>query len=86
MTDYNFKWIPVSEMLPEHDEDVLLCFKEGPSCPYYQIQVGSLGTHEVEDNNFEIIGYADVWYTDECYAPFEDVAAWMPLPEPYKEV
>ena len=84
------EWIPVSERLPERlperDEDVLLCFKEGPDCPYYQIQVGSLGTHEIEDNNFEQIGVATVWYTDEYYYDFDRVSAWMPLPKPYKEV
>lgn len=29
--------------------------------------------------------YADDCYYFECYEDIDDVKAWMPLPEPYKE-
>lgn len=77
-------WIPCSERLPEYGKDVLICFKEGPTCPFNQIQVGHLGMHDIEDNNFKKIGEAIVWYTHVYYSCFDSVIAWMPLPEPYK--
>ena len=72
------KWIPVTEMLPVSGDKVLVYFKER------YIKIAQLGTHEVEDNNFRIIGRKNVWYTDMYYCDFDTVLAWIPLPEPYK--
>ena len=77
-------WIPCSERLPEEKKDILICFKDGRDCPWSQIQVGHLGEHEVEDNDFREIGKVKVWYTDRFYYIFDKVIAWMPLPQPYK--
>ena len=82
--EFSNAWIPVHEHPPEEDEDVILQFKEGRDCPDPAIQIGHIGEHVIENNNFEQIGIATVWYTDEYYYPFEQVIAWMPLPEPYE--
>ena len=78
------RWIPCSERLPKYGKRVLVCFKAGRKCPHDQIQVGCFGTHEVEDEWFEKIGNVTVLYTDKYYYPFDNVTAWMPLPEPYE--
>ncbi len=83
-TEHNNGWIPVSERLPEEHKNVLLYFKSGRYCPHNPFQIGHIGTHEIEDHFFEQIGVATVWYTNNYYYDFDQVAAWMPLPDPYK--
>ena len=78
------RWIPCSERLPEYGDDVLVYFKAGRYCPHNRIQVGHLGTHEVEDQFFEAIGSAMVWYTDNFYYRLDNVVAWAPIPEPWE--
>lgn len=65
-----FKWIPVSERLPEEEKDVLVCNANGD----IEISSGSYST-ELKNNDF-------IWYTSGWR--FGKVIAWMPLPEPYK--
>lgn len=66
------KWIPVSERLPSYGEDVLLSI-DGQFCAVgYIVQTNDERWYE--------------WYYNGWYHPYEDVTAWMPLPEPYKEV
>lgn len=77
------QWISCSERLPENWKKVLVFFKAGRKCPHDRIQVGHFGTHEVEDEWFEIIDNVTVLYTDKYYYPLDAVAAWMPLPEPW---
>lgn len=61
------RWIPVSERLPESDEDVLV--------------TNGIGTY---------VGWIDPtdngWRVDSKSKYFmDDILAWMPLPEPFKE-
>lgn len=68
------RWIPVSERLPENKKTVLVTFK-----------------HFVSGNT---IGLGSVillrgkphWHVREQSLGTYDVLAWMPLPEPYREV
>lgn len=72
------QWIPVTERLPERNESVLLCMKSRSSRTGMCIQTGSY------DNGFWFIQGAAGY---ESLATFEfHVLAWMPLPEPYREV
>lgn len=63
-------WIPCSERLPAYGEDVLISI--GGYC-----NVG----HIVPVNKEEQYN----WYFSGWYHFPNDVDAWMPLPEPYKE-
>lgn len=72
------QWIPVTERLPERNESVLLCMKNRSSRTGMCIQTGSY------DNGFWFVQGAAGY---ESLATFEFyVLAWMPLPEPYREV
>lgn len=72
------QWIPVAERMPERNKSVLLCMKSRSSRTGMCIQTGSY------DNGFWFIQGAAGY---ESLATFEfHVLAWMPLPEPYREV
>lgn len=71
-------WIPVAERMPERNKSVLLCMKSWSSRTGMCIQTGSY------DNGFWFVQGAAGY---ESLATFEFyVLAWMPLPEPYREV
>lgn len=71
-------WIPVTERLPERNKSVLLCMKSRTLRTGMCIQTGSY------DNGFWFVQGAAGY---ESLATFEfHVLAWMPLPEPYREV
>lgn len=74
-------WILTIEKLPEEGRFVLLCFKNGKTCPHFRYQVGYLGMHDIEDNNFVKTGEKQVWYTNNFYYDFDEVIAWMPIPD-----
>ena len=72
------KWIPVSERLPENDEDVLVCYPQGGmEVVYYHI-----------DNSIYPTEYKDLnetgWCNEEGDALYFEPIAWMPLPKPYE--
>ena len=72
------QWIPVAERMPERTKSVLLCMKSRSLRTGMCIQTGSY------DNGFWFIQGAAGY---ESLATFEfHVLAWMPLPEPYREV
>ena len=65
-------WIPVSERLPEDEQEILFSTKTG--------RVHS-GKYHDDDS-------ANQWYSheDKCRAWNNVVSAWMPLPQAYREV
>ena len=71
-------WIPCSERLPEHDNEVLLTVWDAED-DYVEVYKGFYQGHE--------------WWTQWCHgcSKIKDepcgeniVIAWMPLPEPYR--
>lgn len=74
--DYEPKWIPVTEQLPEEEETVLVArkflgIKECPACTYVETA--------------ERIGDGWVSYSDEykiARSKHTDPTHWMPMPEP----
>ena len=72
------KWIPVSERLPENDDDVLVCFAQGDmAVAFYHIDTTRYPT-QFEDMN------ETGWFDEEDDALYSEPIAWMPLPKPYK--
>jgi hypothetical protein len=61
-------WIPVSERMPEEDEDVLVFTKDSQP----EMHVASL-----DEDGIWYPSHGDGW-------EFPDVTHWMPLPEPPK--
>ena len=66
----NGSWILCSERLPDIEADVLLTLRS------LDIYTGFRANTD---------GYFYVEGTDDCYIPFDNIVAWQPLPEPYKE-
>ena len=62
-------WIPVTERLPEYGEDVILSMNGDYGIGYL------LPTYD--EGRYE-------WYHSGWYYDFDEVDAWMPLPEPYR--
>lgn len=65
-----FRWIPLSERKPEDNRSVLVSKKSGEV---------TMGRRFDDDPGDWYLGY------ESDYASEEEVAAWAPLPEPYKE-
>lgn len=62
------RWIPATERLPEYCKEVLTCSNGG----FIEIQ-------SLEES------YGGYWENQKGdWADFDEVIAWMPLPEPYK--
>lgn len=65
------QWIPVTERLPEDEQNVLVTYKT---------------TDKIHPCQYHADGSKNPWYSyiDQCRAHMNVVLAWMPLPEPYK--
>jgi hypothetical protein len=63
------RWIPVSERLPEEDEDVLVMTAEG------KFASGGMHVASLDEDGVWYPSHGDGW-------EFPDVTHWMPLPEP----
>lgn len=63
------EWIPCSERLPNDGEDVLIQ-------PHWGREKYSYDIAEFRE---------DKWYCNQFTLEKDEVIAWMPLPEPYKE-
>lgn len=78
------KWIPVSERLPDDRKDCIVTFKDGcVDTMYYASDL-----YKVDDYDFYAKKGKAGWYDYDSewgYYSRDDVVAWMPLPEPYKE-
>lgn len=71
------EWIPVSERLPEEDKEVLIFTKDKEiNKAYHTLKEWS--DTQWEWFVFGTLGYS-LTYSD------DEVLAWQPLPEPYKE-
>ena len=71
------RWIPVTERLPEESGDYILYRPHFWGANNGQVTVCYWNTHDWSDN----------YKNDaERYLPMIDGMAWMPLPEPYKEI
>lgn len=67
--DATLQWIPVSERLPDDGELVLLTFEGSEKV-------------DMETAIYDVkYGFAT---TQRWYVEFNEIIAWMPLPEPYK--
>lgn len=75
------RWIPCAERMPEDGVEVLICMRDRSK---NLIKIGRLGMHDIEDNNFRLIGKRKVWYANDYYTDLDTIIAWMPLPEPYE--
>ena len=63
------RWIPVTEELPAYGEDVLLSMNRDCSIGYL--------VPTYDERQYE-------WHHLGCFYDFDEVDAWMPLPELYK--
>lgn len=69
-------WIPCSERLPEKDGEYICTMQDG--------QVQECGFVPTTQNGL-IPGWSTCEANGHKFLRYEDVIAWMPLPEPYKE-
>ncbi len=83
------KWICISEKMPEDDQDVLVTIKKGTiiSGSYYIRDVVERVVFCDTDSPFDGLPYQHFCILEEkpIVLPIDNIAAWMPLPEPYKE-
>ena len=74
--EYNNGWIPCNERLPKYDEEY---FEKHNNNRQYIVMC--------KDSYAPTVAYFSkekTWYYND-FVKFNDVIAWQPLPEPYKE-
>lgn len=71
------KWIPTSERLPDTDKEILMTVHTSGE------NIVVRGTYS--GKRFSVIIVAGIGTTACVSLDYDKVAAWMPLPEPYKE-
>lgn len=81
----NEKWIPVKERLPENDGDYLLFGRIDESEEYYKF----IGTFDAGAEEFgiwqECFDYNTLGCIGSEFYEYDEVLAWMPLPDDYKK-
>ena len=78
------RWIPCSERLPDERKDCIVTFKDG----YVDTMCYAPDLYRVDEYDFYAKKGKAGWYDYDSewgYYSRDDVIAWMPLPEPYKE-
>jgi len=68
------RWIPVTERLPEENLPVLVAVKQKDRLPKW-----------VKEQTHSYVTDIDVYDDGGFYTHKNNVVAWMPLPEPYRE-
>lgn len=76
--EFNNGWIPCSKRLPKYDEDYFGKYNNN----HRQYIVMCKGSYEPTVAYFS---KEKTWYYND-FIKFNDVIAWQPLPEPYKEI
>lgn len=75
-TASDMKWIPLAEKMPNEGETVLTCTEDG------DLYIMSYATYWHDEYQVDV----PVFVTSEESVRWDigDIAAWMPLPEPYE--
>lgn len=73
------EWIPVTERLPKDHEEVLIYLSTN------RITIGLYNSHILPIRPYKPIGWGVKAQTAVHNFCSDDVIAWQPLPEPYKE-
>ena len=71
-------WIPVSERLPDNRKEVLVYLSTG------RMTIANYNEHKLPFSD-KAIGWGYSPINGKIDFAKEDVIAWMPLPEPYRE-
>lgn len=86
------EWIPVAERLPEEHDSVFAKFKgtsRWNSGMYKKMSDTVMTTVELEDGTRKVLStrtFDGKWSLENATIIKKKVIAWMPLPEPYREV
>lgn len=86
VTPQQTRWIPVSERLPEDEQECLITSK-GLGEFHIDIATYSTNLYKVDKYDFHTKKDVSGFYgidTEYGYYEWSDVVAWMPLPQPYE--
>lgn len=76
------QWIPCNERMPKLNEEVIV---QGGNSLDDEIFIAKLRENDSLIKNYLEIDSELIWENCNSYNEFNDVIAWQPLPEPYKE-